>query len=250
MCLRRQAGGDPSKWSDVELSDEARAVEAGIDVLLAVGSPLRLLVADYLSDDDPGFTGRHFHTFGDQGAPGWELDDLAAPALLDTPIGGYGLERILISERERFNELLAAVPVHVTIWDDGHGAVTAALDHATDLYSALLSIRGVGHTRAHKLIARKRPRLHPVYDSVVAAWFLGSNGLRYPLAELVAAGCSPRKRIRAKFDPARVTDLDELQLLDIAVWMCGSRSPAAGQVRNSRGVTALPPDRLPKRRRR
>lgn len=231
----------------MHLTHQAQTVEAGIDALLAVGRPLQLIVADYLSDAPPTFTGRHFHTFGDSAVPGWRVHDLAAAALLDTPIGGVGVERLLISERDRFDGLLDAVPGGLALWDDDDASVSAALESATRLYTALRAIHGIGSTRAHKLIARKRPRLHPVYDSVVRAWFVVSTGIRYQLAELVAAGRSPRQRLRDALDPDRTSGLDELRLLDIAVWMCGSPSPAARHVRQTRGVDGLPSERLPAR---
>ena len=186
-----------------ELSSDALAVARGIDDLLAVGAPLAGLVTDYLSDEAPRFTGRHFHALGHAAADAWTAEDVAAIALLGTPIGGDGVERLLLTERQKFAELLAGVSARVTVWDAARepAAVHEALDAASVLVDGLRGIRGIGWTRAHKLTARKRPDLHPVFDSVVESWFHDVNGIRYGLAELVAAGQSPADALREHLDP-------------------------------------------------
>lgn len=120
------------------------------------------------------------------------------------------------------------------------------------------AIPGIGQTRASKLLARKRPHLLPIIDSVVSgALGLGNAGSWSALQ--VALGDAP---IRSAIDgmaptmdgPAPTT----LRLLAVATWMRFSESDNARDVRRSLGLpvkarkptrpqpqkSAVPPRRL------
>lgn len=191
---------------------------------------LRSLVARYLGiEGDIAFTGRHFDTFGTNPSDRFVGDDLLACAFLDTPIRGVGVETLLFGD-PAFDSLLRAVDHEVSIWDTDTARVREALDRAGEVHERLMKIATIGWTRAHKLLARKRPTIHPVYDSVVSRWFSDVDGVRYGLHQLVATGQSPQPELDDALRPHGV-GLDTLRLLDIAVWMCGSRSKAARHVR-------------------
>lgn len=69
-----------------------------------------------------------------------------------------------MEEKNHYNAMLAAV---------GSDRDLATVEHLADdgpewaLDQALLELPGVGPTTASKLYARKRPRLRPIYDTVV-----------------------------------------------------------------------------------
>jgi hypothetical protein len=211
----------------VEVGGDGAAVRRGVDALLSTDTSgaLRSLVARYLGiEGDVAFTGRHFDTFGANPPSRFVGDDLLACAFLDTPIKGAGVETLLVGD-PTFDSLLQAVDHKVSIWDIDTARVRESLDRAGELYERLTKVATIGWTRAHKLIARKRPTIHPVYDSVVSRWFFDVDGVRYGLHQLVAAEQSPQLELDEALRPHGV-ELDTLRLLDIAVWMCGSRSRA------------------------
>lgn len=224
----------------VEVGAAGAAVGRGVDALLSTGTngALRSLVARYLGiEGDVAFTGRYFDTFGVNPPDRFVGDDLLACAFLDTPIEGLGVEALLVGD-PTFDSLLRAVNHETSIWDTDTARVRETLDRAGELREQLTNVATIGWTRAHKLMARKRPAIHPVYDSVVSRWFFDVDGIRYGLHQLVAAGQSPQRELDDALRPNGV-ELDTLRLLDIAVWMCGSRSRAARHVRDE--VDLKPP---------
>ena len=222
------------------------AIDSGLDDLLAIGGPLRALVDEYLSEEQPRFAGRLFDRLPNNNPDAFTADDLVALATLNVEVDYVAVEALLGSGRDRYNELLAAIPTGVDVLDaaQDYGATQDALARAGDLWSALKNgVDGVGWVRAHKLVARKRPRLHPVYDQVVQRWFAPSDGIRYGLAALVADSRDVAGELRAALDPDGTTGLGVLRLLDIAVWMCGATQEAAVEARR-RHRPDVPPERV------
>lgn len=87
---------------------------------------------------------------------------------------------------------------------------------------ALRALPHVGPTRASKLYARKRPRLRPVFDTVVER-VIGQNRLWEPLRAQLQAdpGLHPRpERLRRHAQlPAAVS---ELRVFDVLAWTEGT----------------------------
>ena len=92
------------------------------------------------------------------------VGDLAAASLLDVRFGPHVILELL--EREECNTLLTDILSDVPLWaaTDEQLARNSA---AWRLWTRLVSIPGVGTTRASKLLARKRPHLMPIRDSVI-----------------------------------------------------------------------------------
>ena len=89
----------------------------------------------------------------------------------------------------------------------------------TKFVLALDPLPGIGWVTANKLIARKRPRLVPVYDSVVRdALQPGPDQFWARLRSCLAE----HDDVRAELDRIRersAADLSHLRVLDIVVWM-------------------------------
>ena len=101
------------------------------------------------------------------------VDDIVATSLLDVRFGPTAVRALLSSPK--VEEALAAVPDQVPLWE----ADERTLGAATTLWRVLRRIDGVGRTRASKLMARKRPHLIPIVDSVIAdALHLGDQTWR------------------------------------------------------------------------
>lgn len=118
-----------------------------------------------------GFTGGHWDTFDPSGVRAstpnhFTADDLAACALLSTPIEGPAVIHVLNRQRPDFTALLSQIGEDrdfVTV-EDPEGTEFAPV---RELFKALIALPTIGATRATKLMARKRPRLIPIVDSVV-----------------------------------------------------------------------------------
>jgi hypothetical protein len=119
-----------------------------------------------LQNGRPAFSGARFESLGDSDPNRVEPVDLVAVSLLGVDVSGHAAVQLLEHDAEQISELLTAIPADV----DLHGAPERAVDHdsrAEDLWTLIRSGDGMGPTRTSKLLARKRPRLLPVYDSVV-----------------------------------------------------------------------------------
>ena len=212
-------------------ADEAAVQAATQRLRISLVTPgLDLAVAAYYGE--PGFAGVTFTDLGHN--PPCEIipDDLLAVALLDIAWHPQAVRTLLGSHRQQFGEMLAALPRETDLWD----ASDEALRHIDRLWDALTAVYGIGTASASKLLARKRPRLCPISDSVairavevrVRTWDL----LRYLLQDPAA-----RADVEA-LRPAAAAGASTLRILDVAVWALHSRSAAAQWVRGQAGMAA------------
>lgn len=89
------------------------------------------------------------------------------------------------------------------------------------LWSKLTSLPNVGPTTASKLFARKRPRLRPIYDTVVAA-VIGSTQLWEPLRVRLQEDVDLHPRLmRFREDLALPEQVSALRVFDVLTWMEG-----------------------------
>lgn len=196
-----------------------------------VESPADHLVAQFFDITGP-FAATTFDALPDNPHDRFTAADLLAVTLLDVALPPSSVRRLLETESAMFGELLAAIPTDVDLWD----ATDDVMNRAAALYWALRKLHKVGRTRASKLMARKRPRLIPVIDSVIRdALELGDDSwaqLRHCLGD-----SSVRQSIEA-IRPARVSveEISTLRLLDAAVWMRSSRSTYARYARRKAGL--------------
>ncbi|MGF7124790.1 DUF6308 family protein [Rhodococcus sp. TAF43] len=92
-------------------------------------------------------------------------DDLVAVTLLSVAVSPDGADIILRERRDEFAELLREVGPDRDLVDEADEMTPES--PAWRLETALWTVPSVGRTVASKLIARKRPRLYPIYDRVV-----------------------------------------------------------------------------------
>lgn len=129
----------------------------------------------YLHD---GFTGASFDSWDSLGtrdadANVFTADDLIAVTLLSVNAGPRAAQALLRDRRAEFSPLLAEIGPDRDLADEP-GPITPAWP-AWRLENQLLTVHGIGLTIASKLIARKRPRLYPIWDTVVVD-VLGTRG--------------------------------------------------------------------------
>lgn len=200
-------------------------------VLSFVADPADNLV-DQFFDTTGRFAATTFDMLPDNPPNRFTTTDLLAVTLLDVALTPDSVRAVLDIKAEAFGELLAAVPADVDLWD----ASDDDLANAEALYWALRNLHKVGRTRASKLMARKRPKLIPVIDSVIhTALALGDN----TWSELRICLSDPAMRdaiecIRPENAP--VDSISTLRLLDAAIWMWRSQSRTARAARLNAGL--------------
>ncbi len=210
-------------------------VKDALDRLLAIRD-LDQLVGCYLEGPPrQQFAGRLFDALGQSSSEDFgehkkasriTSDDLVAVSLLDVRFGAQAVHALLVDGA--CNEAIHALPIGVNLWRAGQ-AVVENLEKAFEILDGL---PGVGRTKASKLLARKRPQLAPIVDSLVEG-FYGSTGWGHlrPLREVLSESDQFVSRIDALVGPAGSQRPSTLRTLDIAIWMTRSRARSAKEAR-------------------
>ena len=137
------------------------------------------LVKRYLDTDTAGrarYSGAYFERIGGGGdrediANQFTAEDLLAVTMLSVRIEGYHALEVLHYQAGKLNDLLSQIPRDVALQDPRAAAHIASGGPAWRLWDAICDIEPrpesnrIGPAAAGKLLARKRPRLLPVYDS-------------------------------------------------------------------------------------
>lgn len=174
------------------------------------------------------FTGAHFERLGGGGdrpesADRFTAEDLIAVSMLSVSVVGDAALEILETRRQRLHEMLRAIPTGVALTEL----------NATDLgdawavrmlYRELLTIADIGETTATKLLARKRPDLVPILDSVVTQELSIVRGRFWlPLHDWLAADDRANhnylESLRSKAGLGH--DISVLRVFDVLTWMTG-----------------------------
>jgi hypothetical protein len=131
---------------------------------------------------------------------------------------------MLLLQRRRFEVLLESIA------PDRDLAIEASVAEsdfrpAWELWRALSELPGLGPTTVSKLMARKRPRRIPIFDSVIDRTVLGGTGALWPLMhaalrEKDRALHERLLRVRARAGLDESTSV--LRVFDVLAWMDGS----------------------------
>jgi hypothetical protein len=141
--------------------------------------------------------------------------------MLSVRIPGRTSLRLLEEESARFNALLQQVPKELDLWEADE-AVIAPGSPASELWARTEKLPGGGWVTAGKLLARKRPRLIPVYDRVARkalgrkkgdGWWLPLQAVLRDNPDLVA------RLFELRTDSKIGEDISPLRVLDVAIWM-------------------------------
>lgn len=204
-------------------------------VLFFVSDPADKLVAQFF-DTKGRFAATTFDTLPDNPPNQFSTTDLLAVTLLDVALPPDSVRDVLDTKAGLFSELLTALPVDVDLWN----ATDDDLTNASALQSALHGLYRVKETRASKLMARKRPRLIPVIDSVIRKALTLSEDPRLDLR-----ACLSDFEVQESIGAIRpkneeVETISTIRLLDAAVWMRCSRSQHAQAAREKAGLRREP----------
>lgn len=177
--------------------------------------------------DKPQFTGSQFDRLfaGDdwQTAPNaFECCDLVAVKTLDVEVPAHASLQLLGNygdARSRLAELLSSIELRATLESaDGRDLLYDDESAIWRSWRLLREFEGVGDATAAKLLARKRPHLVPISDSVVR----GVAGRGTSWWRCVARYFESEERVdrlRGARDAAAPSALPLARVLDIAVWM-------------------------------
>jgi Family of unknown function (DUF6308) len=178
-----------------------------------------------------GYTGGQFDSFDPSGtrsasANTFTADDLVAVSLLSVEVPGRAAMQMLGLQRRRFETLLESIG---SDRDLANEASVAEPDFrpAWELWRALAALPGLGPTTVSKLIARKRPRLIPIFDSIIDATVLGGTGVLWsPMhAALREDGYALQERLlRVRTLAGLDESISALRVFDVLGWMDGSGS--------------------------
>lgn len=176
-------------------------------------------------DAAPRYTGARFDTLGCGGGRDEVRDvitpyDLLAVACLDvtvpTPVA---LELVEGPLGREIGACLRGIPTGVALGEAGARECVEPGSFAVEAWELLKASDNVGWVIAGKVLARKRPRLIPVWDTVVKCAFGRPKG-----AWLWLDGCLRDGRLGTELDRLhQAADLSELvfplRVLDVVLWM-------------------------------
>ena len=183
---------------------------------------------------EPGFAGMTFTDLG-RNPPGEIIpDDLLAVALLDITWRPQVVRILLDTGHEQISQLLAAIPQEADLQD----ASDDVLRRIDVLWDALTAIDGIGTASATKLLARKRPRLCPISDSIVIK-AVDVPGRTWDVLRCLLQDPAARAQIEA-LRPATAAGASLLRIMDVALWVSHSKSAAAQRVRAEAGMPVGP----------
>jgi hypothetical protein len=178
--------------------------------------------------DDGGrasrYTGARFDTWDSTGTrvadqDTFTADDLVAVSFLSVDVPAAAAIQLLDTMADEFSGLLEELGS-----DQDLVSVTEPWDETwagSRLWTGLVELPGVGPTTASKLFARKRPRLRPIYDSVVAE-VIGSTSIWEPLRATLVAHPDLHDRLLRLRQKANLPDeVSALRVFDVVAWMEG-----------------------------
>ncbi|WP_199523908.1 DUF6308 family protein [Micromonospora craterilacus] len=151
-----------------------------------------------------------------------EAEDLIAVELLNARVpAGVALDLLQGDLGLRISDELRKIPLAVNLGDKTAKTYIEDRGPADRAWRLLTEHRGLKKAIAGKLLARKRPKLIPVYDDVVACALRGRPGYWLWLHEHLRAEdlrlAHRLRNLRVQADvPAEVSDI---RIFDIVFWM-------------------------------
>jgi hypothetical protein len=190
------------------------------------------------------YTGSAFDTWHSSGSgpddepDRFTADDVIAVTFLSVQVPPRAAYQLLVTSAETFAALLEEVGPDRDLMSVGD-ALTSDWP-AWRLETELRRLPGVGRTIASKLLARKRPKLVPIFDSVVADVLSLRQGHWEPLRQLLRAddGELHRRLLMLRDSAELPSRVSALRVLDVLAWMEGkmrAKSPKDAEAQDGDG---------------
>ena len=151
-------------------------------------------------------------------------DDVVAVSLLSVAVPGRAAIQVLVLDQRRFETLLEDIGPDRDLATEGFIA-EPDFRPAWELWRALDALPGLGPTTVSKLMARKRPRLIPIFDSVIDATVLGGGGVLWaPMHTALREGdhALHNRLLRIRTLAGLNESISALRIFDVLAWMDGS----------------------------
>ncbi|NHW47135.1 hypothetical protein HAV21_09555 [Paenarthrobacter sp. MSM-2-10-13] len=160
-------------------------------------------------------------------------DDVLAVSFLSVHVTARAAIGLIETHADEVAELLERIPTDLdlsAVAPHEYAEVLGSQSPANQLWRLLRgsdSYRwGVGPTTASKIMARKRPRLMPIYDSVVGP-LMGLNNSdtqwRTWHAALTDGGGLPERLTAIREKSGIVLPISRLRTMDVVLWMHGKK---------------------------
>jgi len=188
--------------------------------------------------DGDAYTGSYFDTWGGNEPDHFTADDVVAVSFLSVFVPPLAARALLATDAHRFAELLDAVGPDRDLADEEQAVGEDS--PSSQLYRAVRALPGVGRTIATKLLARKRPRLLPIYDSVVARVTEVGDYHWEPVRQALRADAPGQNRRLQEHlaELGRTAGIGEgvsvLRLFDVITWMEGKENRLEPATREER----------------
>lgn len=116
---------------------------------------------------------------------------------------------------------LSRIPTNVCLGDDGAAERVADHSPADEAWHLLKGCDDVGKAIAGKVLARKRPKLIPVYDEVVRCVYRTTRGFWLWLDDKLRedGGVLPRRLEELRAEASLSAEISPLRILDVVIWM-------------------------------
>ena len=171
------------------------------------------------------YTGAFFDSWAPQNriadSNRFTADELVAITFLSVAVKAGAARELLVTRAGLFAELLDAVGPDRDLVDEADGLTPDA--PILLLEDELRGVTDVGRTIATKLMARKRPRLVPIYDVVIGRVLNTVSTHRDPIREALRAdsGALHTRLLTIRSAAALPDDISALRVLDVISWMYG-----------------------------
>ena len=167
--------------------------------------------------------------------------DLVALSTLSVPVPASAAIALLGPDADKASKLLEEIPTDLSLADATSGVLEDG-SAAARLWRLFRSYDDMGPTRTSKLLARKRPFLVPIFDSVVekTLGMSGSAGHWEGMRSLLTAQDSELHGhlLQLRADAELPDYVSPLRVFDIVVWMHGARPELSARLAAEAG---LPP---------
>jgi hypothetical protein len=201
-----------------------------LEEVLVPSDACRQLVAAFYTDEGP-FSGNTFLSLQPNERNVIGPADLLAVTTMDEAYSVRAVRELLDGVAgNAATDYLKDISTELDLWN------ATDLSAAVGLWRLLDSLPSVGPTKASKLMARKRPRLIPVYDSIVGSNIATADRYWDVFKEFLVD--DDNRDAIDEMRPAEVSaeDLPTLRILDTLIWMRHSKSRNAKRARAQAGL--------------